>query len=315
MTDATEPAEASGATDAADAFMARVSAVIPAYNAERHLAACLASVLAQRGPFALEVIVVDDGSADATAEAARRFAGVRCIRQANGGPSAARNAGIAAAAGEFVAFLDADDRWEPGKLARQVTLLRAQPEVGFCSTAARVVDAEGRAVADWPCLADPASLPEALFLNGAAIAGSTSGVMARRTLLLEAGGFDTALRGFEDPDLWMRLAARARYACIPEVLTTVVRTPGSVSSRLPRMRAATLASYRKNRALLAPDRRGRWWHAACAGALTDYAKAAWRSGSRARALAWTLEALARAPLARGRLALGLLAVMLRGGRL
>jgi hypothetical protein len=131
-------------------------------------------------------------------------------------------------------------------------------------------------------------------------------------LVLAVDGFDISLRGFEDPDLWIRLSARAGYACIPQALTLVVRTPGSVSSDLPNMRRATLASFRKNRALLPPARRGAFWRAACAGALTDYAKTAWRAGNRGHAVIWTVEALARSPLGRGRLALGLLATMLRG---
>jgi glycosyltransferase involved in cell wall biosynthesis len=289
--------------------------VIPAYNARAHIGACLDSVLAQSGPFSLEVIVVDDGSADDTAGAVRQRAGVRCISQSNGGPAVARNTGVAAATGEYVAFLDADDRWEPSKLAEQVALLDAHPEVGFCSTATRVVDAAGNTVGDWPCAAGVEALPDALFMNGALVSGSASGVLARRDLVLAVGGFDPALRGFEDPDLWIRLAARAGYACIPKTLTVVVRRPGSVSSHLPNMRRATLASLRKNRTLLPPARQGAYWRAACAGALTDYAKTAQRAGQRSRALAWTLEALVRAPLGRGRLALGLLVAMLRGERI
>jgi glycosyltransferase involved in cell wall biosynthesis len=294
--------------------MPRVSVIIPSYNAAAHLRRAVDSVLAQTW-HSLELLVVDDGSTDDTRAALHAYGDrLRLLSQANGGPAAARNHGLREAAGEYVAFLDADDWWEAGKLAEQVALLDARPEVGFCSTATRVVDAAGAAVAAWPCQPQAGPLPDSLFMNGSVVSGSTSGVVARRALVLEVGGFDAALRGFEDPDLWIRLAARTGYACIPTPLTVVVRTPGSVSSNLPSMRAATLASFHKNRALLPPAKRGGYWRAACAGALTDYAKTAWRAGDRRRALAWTFEALLRAPLGRGRLALGLLLAMLRGER-
>jgi glycosyltransferase involved in cell wall biosynthesis len=94
-----------------------ISVVIPAYNAGEHLRETLASALGQQGPFTLDTIVVDDGSSDDTRAQVESMPGVRLIRQANAGPSAARNRGIAAARGELVALLDADDLWMPGKLA------------------------------------------------------------------------------------------------------------------------------------------------------------------------------------------------------
>ena len=103
-----------------------VSVVIPVYNAARFLADAIRSVQAQRHP-RIEIIVVDDGSTDGSGEVARSFAGVRCLRQANGGIAAARNAGVHEARGNLLAFLDADDLWTPGKLALQLDVLRADP--------------------------------------------------------------------------------------------------------------------------------------------------------------------------------------------
>ena len=289
-----------------------VSVVIPAYNAASFIRRAIDSVLVQTAAD-LELLVVDDGSSDATLQVLAGYGSrLRAVTQANAGPAAARNRGLAEACGRYVAFLDVDDWWLPDKLRQQVALLDSRPEIGFCSTATRVVHADGTPAGDWPCGDVGTSLLETLFVQAAAVSGSTSGVLARRELLLAAGGFDERLRGFEDPDLWIRLAARAGYACVPQPLTVVVRTPGSVSSQLVRMRAATLASFRKNRALLPPHRRGAYWRAACADALADYAKMAWRSGDRRHGLAWAGEALLRAPLGRGRLAAGLLFAMLRG---
>lgn len=289
-----------------------VSVVIPAWNSASTLARAIDSVLAQTWA-RREIIVVDDGSSDASlALLAGYGAQLRVVSQANGGPASARNRGLREARGQYVAFLDADDHWLAEKLECQAALLEAHPEIGFCSTATVVVDMRGQPVRDWPCRAGAAPLLETLFMHSAAVSGSTSGVLARRELLLAAGGFDETLRGFEDPDLWIRLAARMAYACIPQALTVVVRTPNSVSGNLAAMCAATLASFRKNRALLPPDKRGRYWHAACAGALADYAKGAYRAGRRGQALAWLLQALWHSPLRRGRLILGLALAMLAG---
>lgn len=103
----------------------RVSAVIPAHNAERYLGEAIESALAQSAP-PLEVIVVDDGSRDATGEVARAFP-VRYLRQEHGGIGAARNRGLRAAAGDLVGFLDADDVWTPHKLELQRRAFAAHP--------------------------------------------------------------------------------------------------------------------------------------------------------------------------------------------
>ena len=105
-----------------------VSCIIPAYNGERFLAEALGSIAAQTHR-QHEIIVVDDGSTDATAAVAHACAGVRYVRQENAGGAAARNRGIGMAGGAFVAFLDADDRWHPEKLERQVARFAARPEL------------------------------------------------------------------------------------------------------------------------------------------------------------------------------------------
>jgi glycosyltransferase involved in cell wall biosynthesis len=290
----------------------RVSVIIPAYNAAGFVRRAVDSVLGQ-GFQDFELLVVDDGSTDATREALAEYGDrLRLLGQDNDGPAAARNHGLQHARGEYVAFLDADDYWKPEKLQRQVELLDARPEIGFCSTATEVTDSVGRPAGNWPCRPEAGPLPDILFLHGTVISGSTSGVLARRNLIDAVGGFDPTLRGFEDPDLWIRLAARAGYACIPEPLTVVVRTHNSVSGNLVNMRRATLASFRKNRHLLPAAKRGGYWRAACASALTDYAKTTYRAGNRGLAVRWVLEALLRAPLGRGRLALSLLLAMSLG---
>ncbi|RPI11975.1 MAG: glycosyltransferase family 2 protein [Acidobacteriales bacterium] len=103
-----------------------VSVIIPVYNGNRFLGDALRSVVRQEYP-ALEIIVVDDGSTDGSAQNAAAFAGVRCLSQPNQGPGVARNAGIEQARGEIIALLDQDDEWASGKLRAQVAALVADP--------------------------------------------------------------------------------------------------------------------------------------------------------------------------------------------
>ncbi len=108
----------------------RVSAIIPVYNGEAFVGRAIESALAQTYA-ELEVIVVDDGSTDSTAEIVRSFEDrVACIYQRNQERSVARNAGLARATGQYLAFLDADDWWLPGKLERQIAHAEAQSRPG-----------------------------------------------------------------------------------------------------------------------------------------------------------------------------------------
>ena len=283
-----------------------VSVVMPAYNVAWCIGRAVDSVLAQDFR-PCELIVVNDGSTDGTGALLEGYgAAITVINQKNRGMSAARNAGIRRARGTYVAFLDADDWWLAGKLSRQVELMRGRPEIGFSSTTVRVEDGDGRLLNLWRCPNGSTEILATLFAQNAAIAGGCSAVMARRDLLDRVGLFDESLRGFEDPDLWMRLAAVSGYACIDETLAVILRREHSVSRNLDSMRAAALRSMRKNRALLTPGLRGRFWRNCLAGVYTDYAKPAYRAGRLGLAYADTLRALMLSPMGRGRLCLGLL---------
>src|SRR5947209_8661253 len=129
----------------------RLSVVIPAYNSARTIRAAVASTLNQTRPV-LEVIVVDDGSTDATAEVVTGIADprVRLVSRPNGGPSAARNAGIAVARGEWVGFLDSDDLWLPSYAQRAAAALGAAANPGFAYTDAYRFDGgSGRVKRGW----------------------------------------------------------------------------------------------------------------------------------------------------------------------
>src|SRR6266545_6495779 len=187
-----------------------VSVVTPAYNVAWCIARAIDSVLAQDFR-ARELIIVNDGSTDDTRAVLEAYGdAITVIHQDNRGMSAARNVGIKNAHGTYVAFLDADDWWLPGKLSRQVELMQSRPEIGFCSTSARVEDGDGRLLNHWRCPNGSTEILATLFAQNAAIAGGCSAVIVRKKLFDRVGLFDETLGGFEDPDLWMRLAAVSR---------------------------------------------------------------------------------------------------------
>lgn len=291
-----------------------VSVVIPAYNAAWCVARAIDSVLAQSFRD-FELIVVDDGSTDDTAAVLAGYASkLRVVGQPNGGMSSARNAGIRAASGRYLAFLDADDRWLPEKLARQIVLLEARPDLAFCAATARLEDSEGRPVGEWRGRGgSPATLSE-VFAQHAAVAGGASAVVARRQLVADLGGFDETLAGAEDTDLWIRLAACGDFACIDEPLVVVLRRAGSVSRNRDAMRCGALAMTVKNRPLLPPEKRGAFWRKQYAGVLCDYAKWAYREGQNGAAMRDLLAALYTSPFGRGRLAISLLLAIFTGQR-
>ncbi len=188
-----------------------VSVIIPSHNRAEVLPRAVASVLAQTlAP--LEVIVVDDGSDDGTAALmARRFPGVRCLVQQNRGVSAARNAGIAAARGEWLAFLDSDDEWLPGKLAAQRAALEEHAGCRLCHTE-EIWIRNGKRVNAMKKHAKRGGRIYRHCLPLCVI--SPSSVVIHRSLFRDHGGFDESLPACEDYDLWLRLCAREAVAFV-----------------------------------------------------------------------------------------------------
>ena len=241
---------------------ADVSVIIPAYKAAGTIARAIESVLAQTVPVG-EVIVVDDGSPDDLAGAVAPFAGrIIYMRKPNGGASSARNLGIARARGALLAFLDADDHWEPDKIARQLQALADHPEVGLVG--ARLYLAEpgddGRAVdpATDVALADRVLHLDAGEAFHAAANFWTGTVMIRRDVLGD-DRFDEALTTAEDRDLWMRLLLRTPAYLIRDPLATCVLVPGSLSrSSVERDCRNLLAVVDRYRPELGEDAYHRW---------------------------------------------------------
>jgi len=202
-----------------------VSVVIPAYNSAAVLGDAIDSVMTQSySP--IEIIVVDDGSSDATAKVVWNYSEVRYLRQSNRGPSAARNHGIAEARGEYIAFLDADDVWLPRKLAEQMSVLEYHSGAGLvfadmqffsAAAAAQVSMFETHGFTaeffgqDNRVIDAPSKLVRTNFIP-------TSTVLAPKSALVKAGGFDEQFTKSEDWDLWLRIALRWPIVYSPKVL-------------------------------------------------------------------------------------------------
>jgi glycosyltransferase involved in cell wall biosynthesis len=194
-----------------------VSVVIASYNYGRYIGEALASVRAQTFSD-WEAIVVDDGSTDETLAVVRpvladpRF---RLVRQDHGGQPRAKNRGIDESRGTFVAFLDADDRWRPAKLARQLERFAANRDLGVCQTRRTIIDADGR----------PASGDDRTVFRGDVLDPMYrrnfvcfSTVMLRRRVFEHVGTFDERIGLAIDYDWWLRVARFYPFDCVEEPL-------------------------------------------------------------------------------------------------
>jgi glycosyltransferase involved in cell wall biosynthesis len=178
-----------------------ITCIVPVYNGERFLGEALSSILEQTY-WPLEILVVDDGSTDGTADVVARHAGrVTYLRQpSNRGSAAARNAGIAVARGAYVAFLDADDLWHREKLARQMARLRERPDIELCFTAFQSF---------WmPELGEEEHQYRDHPLSRPSFAWSIGTLLARRVMFEKYGPFDECFRRYENMLWFLRAAGR-----------------------------------------------------------------------------------------------------------
>lgn len=269
-----------------------VSVVIPAFNAEPFIRRAIASAQAQTYS-AIEIIVVDDGSTDRTAEMVEELAEqdsrIQLVRQSNGGVAAARNAGIDRARGAYVAPLDADDLWHPKKLRHQMDV---------------IADSSGRFVLvyTWYALIDeadrviaiPGDLPAhegwayAALVTGNFI-GNASAPLMRRSILAEIGGYDPSLRrmnaqGCEDWKLYLAMAERGEIGVVPNVLVGYRQSASSMSGSVWQMKRSydLVLSQAQARHPELPRRLFRWskgymyqWLAGKCAMRSDYLDAVW----------------------------------------
>lgn len=231
--------------------MPKATIVVPAFNVAVTLAETLTALCAQTFSD-LEIVVVDDGSTDRTAEVALSFRAdrrVRLVQQANRGLAGARNTGIRAATGEYVGFCDADDLWEPTKLAAHVVHLDNAPEVGLSYSGSALIAADG-------AMTGCAQKPRLTGLTAAHVfkrnpVGNGSAPVLRRAALLELAGaageaaeigpvFDESFRQSEDIECWLRLALSTswRIEGVPGLLTRYRITSNGLSAATDRQFAS-----------------------------------------------------------------------------
>jgi len=207
-----------------------VSVIIPAYNSASFIHKAIDSVLAQSFED-YEIIVVNDGSSDNTVECLASYAGrLQVITQPNAGASKARNTGIQAAKGEFVAFLDADDLWRPSKLEQQVAALRAKPNWVACYTETSYkADEETQIQQPEPLAKLVTKDLKQVFLHPYLV---TSSFMVRREVLNRVGYFDEGLKTAEDIDLYLRIAEQGPIGLLQTSLVWKADIEGSLGSLL-----------------------------------------------------------------------------------
>lgn len=266
----------------------RVSVVMSVFNGERFLREAIESILMQDG-VELELVIVDDASTDATpailSQAVAADSRVKLLRQAeNQGLTRSLIRGCAAARGEYIARIDADDAALPGRLARQAAILDASPNVSLVSCGTRFVTAEGDFL--FERVQDPTAAHQRMLeldfkrLEGAS---SHSSVMLRRQAYETVGGYRPSFYFAQDLDLWIRLAERGRFLPMPEILQLFRMHPTTLTARWRGLQVETarliLESARRRRAglsdahvleqasTLRPDTRPTIGHRALARAL------------------------------------------------
>jgi glycosyltransferase involved in cell wall biosynthesis len=216
----------------------KVSVVIPAYNVAGYLTATLRSLTTQTY-HNFEVLIVDDGSTDDTAKIAHGFSAhyenFHLLRKANGGLASARNFGMSAAKGEYIALIDGDDLYRPEKIARHAAILDAKPQVGLVYSASQALRDDGKqtwfSLSGRPVLGDPLA---ALMCKN--FVGHGSNAMFRKSIFNEIGGFDKRFPSVEDLDFWLRIAETPwQFHRDPKVLCDYRVRPSGLSYDITNM--------------------------------------------------------------------------------
>jgi teichuronic acid biosynthesis glycosyltransferase TuaG len=224
--------------------MARVSVIMPAFNAEAHIGDALRSVEVQTYRD-WEVVIADDCSTDRTIGVARQF-GERIeivVASQNAGPAAARNRAMANASGELFAFLDADDYWLPTFLEEQVALFDRHPDAGIVTCDARLLTGDGLLPRTYM---DAVGFPEPLTKAGLLRFNPIFKAVSPRAAVDDAGGFDPEIFGVEDWDLWLKIVERGyRVVANRSALAVYRLARESVSSDHASMARSSQLFYRR----------------------------------------------------------------------
>lgn len=214
-----------------------VSVVVISYNGDKWLAKAVDSVLRQTLT-GIELIVVEDGSRDNAQNICASFEDprIRYVWRPNGGLSAARNTGAAAARAPYLAFLDCDDWWESTKLERQVELLKAAPDAVLAYSSAVQISENNETVRTL-IASHSGDITERLVLSNC-ITGSASSAMVRRAAFVEVGGFSESVKFAEDWECWLRLCAGKMVVADATVQVNLLRRVNSHGKNTAALRAS-----------------------------------------------------------------------------
>ncbi|WP_375474041.1 glycosyltransferase [uncultured Nostoc sp.] len=216
-----------------------ISVIIPAYNSEKTIKETIQSVLNQTFTN-FELIVINDGSQDSTLEVITQIkdARIKIFSYPNAGGNVSRNRGLNRAVGKFVSFLDADDLWTPDKLESQLKALQENSTAKVAYSWTDYIDANGKLVLSGKRINLNANIYESLLLSNFLENGSNP--LICREALIKLGGFDESLTAAQDWDMWLRLASKLDFICVPSVQILYRISANSVSCNLVRQEKACL---------------------------------------------------------------------------
>ncbi|MEH2023499.1 glycosyltransferase [Nostoc sp.] len=217
----------------------KISVIIPAYNSENTIKHTIQSVLNQTFSD-LELIVINDGSQDSTLEVVTQIqdSRIKVFSYSNAGGNVSRNRGLHRAVGEFVSFLDADDLWTPDKLQSQLKALQENVTAKVAYSWTDYINANGQFILSGKRINVNENVYEKLLLNNFLENGSNP--LICRKALITLGGFDESLNAAQDWDMWLRLASKFNFICVPSVQILYRISANSVSSNLVRQEKACL---------------------------------------------------------------------------
>jgi glycosyltransferase involved in cell wall biosynthesis len=226
------------------ANMPTISVVIPVYNGETTIAETIQSVLNQSF-VDTEVIVINDGSQDATLEIVSRIKDLRLkvFSYPNAGLAASRNRGTSHSVGEFISFIDADDLWTPDKLETQLRALQENPQAAVAYSWTNYIDELGQVLNRGSYMTVNGNVYPKLLLVDFIASGSNC--LIRRQALTEVGGFDESLTAAEDWDMWLRLAVRYPFVGVPSAQVLYRISTNSMSSNVYRQEIESLQVIEK----------------------------------------------------------------------
>jgi len=217
----------------------KISVIIPAYNSEKTIKTTIESVLKQTF-VDFELIIINDGSQDSTLDIISQIqdSRIKVFSFDNAGGNVSRNRGLNYAVGEFVSFLDADDIWTDDKLEIQLKALQETSQAAVAYSLTNYIDENGDFVVSGTHITVNGDVYENLLITNFLENGSNP--LIRREALIDNGGFDKSLSAAQDWDMWLRLACKFDFVCIPSVQILYRISANSVSSNLVRQEKACL---------------------------------------------------------------------------